>query len=316
MEVAAGIHFVQRGWANANAIYLAGKQAALVDPGSEAGFAGLIKSLQALDLDPSSIQTIWNTHTHWDHCGANEALTKLTGAEIWSGELTREWMGKPERELMWLDFFEADMPVCAPSKAFEADSLVYLGSHEWQIIHLPGHAPDLCGLWQPQERILISADALLPGGDCGILNTALHGWDECLSGARRSVERMKALQPRIVLPGHGPIIENVGEALEGLSRKLDQFEQKPPKLVRHLLARILVAAVLELEHPVPEKYFFEWADRSPWAEPYARIMEMPVQQMIRESLDYLLAQGTLYQVHSGTDQSEHSSPLLSSPVPR
>jgi hypothetical protein len=38
MEVATGIHFIQRGWANASAIYLTGKEAALVDPGSEAGF--------------------------------------------------------------------------------------------------------------------------------------------------------------------------------------------------------------------------------------------------------------------------------------
>ena len=137
---------------------------------------------------------------HWDRCGANKALTQLTAAEIWSGELTREWILNSKRELM------------------------------------------------------------------------------------------------VVLPGHGPVIENVAEELDGLSRKLDQFEQKPAKLVRHLLAGIPVAAVLELDEPLNEQYFFDWADRSPWAKPYASIMEIPIHQMIRESLDYLLAQGALYQV--------------------
>lgn len=47
-----------------------------------------------------------------------------------------------------------------PTHVLFPDSLVSLGGHAWQIHCAPGHDPNSVILFEPTERILISADAL------------------------------------------------------------------------------------------------------------------------------------------------------------
>jgi glyoxylase-like metal-dependent hydrolase (beta-lactamase superfamily II) len=80
---------------------------------------------------------------------------------------------------------------------------ILAGDRALVVVHTPGHAVDHVCLWDEAAGDLYAGDmvvqgttVVIPGGRGGSLREYL-----------RSLERMAALQPKRILPGHGPIIE-------------------------------------------------------------------------------------------------------------
>jgi glyoxylase-like metal-dependent hydrolase (beta-lactamase superfamily II) len=97
----------------------------------------------------------------------------------------------------------------------------------WEYIHTPGHAPGHISLFRPEDRTLIVGDAFCTTKQESFLAVAkqrpeLHGppsyytpdWD----AARRSVEKLAALRPSAIAPGHG--LPMCGDEVPGQLRKL------------------------------------------------------------------------------------------------
>lgn len=78
-----------------------------------------------------------------------------------------------------------------------------LGGADWEVVRTPGHTPGHLALWQPDERLLVVGDPL-SDYDVGWVNLALDGPDAAAT-ALASLQRLAALDPRVVLPSHGPI---------------------------------------------------------------------------------------------------------------
>ena len=78
------------------------------------------------------------------------------------------------------------------------------GFEDWQVVHTPGHSWDSCCYFHLPSRALVSGDALLGSSACGqLVKPAIY------SSARqmkRSIERLKKLDPRAVYPGHGIVL--------------------------------------------------------------------------------------------------------------
>lgn len=96
------------------------------------------------------------------------------------------------------------------------------------VIHFPGHAPGLIGLWRESDRVALVGDTIylvdsarlrpLPAGEAQVPHPA-WAWDH--TRARESVLKLAALGPRTVLAGHGdplrgedltPVLERAAEA--------------------------------------------------------------------------------------------------------
>jgi glyoxylase-like metal-dependent hydrolase (beta-lactamase superfamily II) len=79
----------------------------------------------------------------------------------------------------------------------------------FKVLHFPGHAPGLIGLWRESDRLAIVSDTIylvdserlkaLPEGEASIPHPA---WDWDLEAARRSALKLAALEPQTVCPGH------------------------------------------------------------------------------------------------------------------
>jgi len=79
----------------------------------------------------------------------------------------------------------------------------------FRVIHLPGHAPGLIGLWRESDRLALASDAIylidsarlraLPEGEASVPHPA-WAWNH--RQAKESVRRLASLEPLIVGAGH------------------------------------------------------------------------------------------------------------------
>lgn len=80
----------------------------------------------------------------------------------------------------------------------------------FQVLHFPGHAPGLIGLWRERDRVALVSDVVylidsarlkpLPAGEVSVPHPA-WAWDH--DKAKQAVRRLAALEPKLVCAGHG-----------------------------------------------------------------------------------------------------------------
>jgi hydroxyacylglutathione hydrolase len=98
----------------------------------------------------------------------------------------------------------------------------------FEVLHFPGHAPGLIGLWRESDRVAIVSDVVylvdsarlkpLPKGEASVPHPA-WAWDHAKS--KESLRRLAALEPRIVCAGHERPLrgENLRATLETAAEK-------------------------------------------------------------------------------------------------
>ena len=83
MKLTNNLYFYpEQGLFDCNTYVIAGNPGIIIDPGNTMFLPTLIDSIQKDGIDPKNLNIITNTHLHGDHCGANEAFKKLSGASI------------------------------------------------------------------------------------------------------------------------------------------------------------------------------------------------------------------------------------------
>lgn len=91
---------------------------------------------------------------------------------------------------------------------FLRDGDVVPGASSWRVIECPGHSDDSISLYHADSATLLSGDAVLTiDGRAWFNPESLDDAD-----SRRSEERLRSLEVRHLLPGHGlPIVGDVWE---------------------------------------------------------------------------------------------------------
>jgi glyoxylase-like metal-dependent hydrolase (beta-lactamase superfamily II) len=104
----------------------------------------------------------------------------------------------------------------------------------WRYLHTPGHTPGHISLWRDHDRSLIAGDAFITTRQesaYAVLTQKpeIHGppmyftpnWEL----AEESVMKLAALQPELVVTGHGPAMQGAAmqEALSTLARNFKQI---------------------------------------------------------------------------------------------
>jgi glyoxylase-like metal-dependent hydrolase (beta-lactamase superfamily II) len=99
----------------------------------------------------------------------------------------------------------------------------------FRVLHFPGHAPGLIGLWREEDRVALVSDVIylidsvrlgkpLPPGEASVPHPA-WAWNH--AKAKDSVRRLAALEPALVGAGHAKPLraENLREPLERAAEK-------------------------------------------------------------------------------------------------
>lgn len=258
--VDAGLVFIERGWLSANNILIQGEgPCALVDSGY-CTHASQTVSLVQHALQDSPLDLLLNTHLHSDHCGGNAALQATypkmkvfippghaAAVERWDPvELTFDPTGQ-------------QCPRFVHKGILVPGTDIKLGSFSWQIHAAKGHDPHSIVLFEPQHKILISADALWENG-FGVVFPELEGISafEEVSGTLDAIE---VLNPAIVIPGHGPIFTDVEKALSRARSRLNQFVKSPEKHQRHAIKVLIKYKLLEWQS-VSIQELLNWSCRT------------------------------------------------------
>ena len=162
--------------------YLIGDEA-VIDPGPE-----IASHIEAIIEAAPRLRTILITHRHPDHAPAAISVKRRTGGQIWApaGAL-------PNYEIDHL--------------LVDGES-IRVGTLSLEVIHTPGHTSEhVCFL--TDEGDLFSGDTILGSG-----TTTIFPPDGEMSDYMLSLEHLRDIAPRRILPGHGPIHQDAAGLIE------------------------------------------------------------------------------------------------------
>ncbi|QGW84345.1 MBL fold metallo-hydrolase [Variovorax paradoxus] len=251
----ANLVVFERGWLSSNNILFVGAdETALVDTGY-ATHADQTLALVESALGTRPLDRILNTHLHSDHCGGNAALQRRypkVQTDIPPGEasLVGRW---DESGLSFLATGQT-CPRFGFTGLLRPETECELGDRAWQVYSAPGHDPHSIILFEPVSRTLISADALWENG-FGVAFPELAG-EPSFGVIAATLDRIEALAPLQVIPGHGRVFTDVRSSLATARRRLDGLQRDPVKHARHAIKVLMKFKLLEVQSIALD----EWAD--------------------------------------------------------
>jgi glyoxylase-like metal-dependent hydrolase (beta-lactamase superfamily II) len=258
-----GVTVLERGWLSSNNILIRGEKgpSALIDSGYASHARQTVELVTNLLLG-QPLHLLLNTHLHSDHCGGNAALQTL-----FPGMKTHIPPGQAAAVEGWdMDAlsYTATGQQC-PRFAFDGlltpGSDLHLGNHIWRVHGAKGHDPHAIVLFQEEERVLISADALWQNG-FGVVFPELEG-ESAFDEVAETLDLIESLDPAVVIPGHGPLFEDVGEALARARSRLTRFRESPAQHLRHAHKVLIKFRLLEWQQ-ITRTALLEWALQTPY----------------------------------------------------
>jgi glyoxylase-like metal-dependent hydrolase (beta-lactamase superfamily II) len=291
IQLPNGIQVFERGWLSSNNIlFLGSASSALVDSGYST-HAELTTGLVSAALQQRPLDLLLNTHLHSDHCGGNAALQGnypelQTLIPPGHASLVSSW------DPVALNY----VPSGQHCPRFKFDGLllpgtdIQLADTAWQIHAAPGHDPHSVILFEPQSRTLISADALWEKG-FGVVFPELDG-ETAFDEVAATFDLIERLDPRWVIPGHGPVFRYRAEVLAYARERLNAFVKNPERHAHHAVKVLLKFRLLE-QQQLPFADFVEWAANTRYLRlihqrfvpsvPIDQWMEQLTQELVRST---------------------------------
>lgn len=170
-----------------------------------------------------TIKAIINTHSHADHCGANNYIQQKTNCEIWiteneQGSLINpflqpiiSWGGNPLPEIN-SSYYVAEKTV--PNKIINTNKKLTLNNGiKLSFINLPGHYFEMIGILceNDNKKILFASDGIFGRKNIG------KYWIPFLYDVKEfknSLDTISSLNADFCIPGHGEPTSQIEETVE------------------------------------------------------------------------------------------------------
>jgi hydroxyacylglutathione hydrolase len=176
----------------------------LVDAGAKQSARRLIRALRGHVVGAHAL-----THAHADHAGGSKRVVDAFDVPVWVGErdVGDVESGRPVAADTWAQPAVRRIaryePVPVARALREGDEL----GHGFVVLEAPGHSAGHVAFWREADRTLVAGDVWL---NMSVLTTApgLHEPPRIFTPDparnRDSARRLAALEPELVLFGHGP----------------------------------------------------------------------------------------------------------------
>jgi glyoxylase-like metal-dependent hydrolase (beta-lactamase superfamily II) len=202
----------------------------------DAGTRAMVKAARAAGQQLGGIKRIVLGHAHADHRGTAPAM----GVPVYCHP---DEVADAESDAVQWPYLElSELP--APARwiypmllrRWDGGGVKIAGTVSegdeiagFRVIHFPGHAPGLIGLWRESDRVAIVSDVVylidsirlgwpLPKGEASVPHPA-WGWDH--AKAKESVRKLAALDPALLCTGHDEPLrgDNLRQTLERAAEK-------------------------------------------------------------------------------------------------
>lgn len=237
VEESPGVHRVDLKWNGLPgqvAAYLvdAGDALAVVETGPASTLPALLGAIRALGREPEEITHLLVTHVHLDHAGGAGALLRhARRARVHVHPRGARHLLDPSRLLasatqLYGEKMDALWGEMAPVPAdrlvvLEDGDRVEIGGRVLVAIDTPGHAVHHHSFHDPDARLVFTGDV---GGirlrGARYVSAPTPPPDIDLAAWRRSLDRLRALRPALLLPTHFGGVSDPAWHLDDLSARL------------------------------------------------------------------------------------------------
>jgi len=249
--------------AGTNTYIVGAGRVAVIDPGPDvtAHVDGLLAALAG-----ETVSHILLTHTHRDHSGAVEALKARTGATVLSGG--RHRAARP------LQPGEADALATSGDMSHRPDVILAAGDlvdgDGWRIVAVPtpGHTHNHIAFALPAAGVIFTGDHVM-----GWSSTIVAPPEGSMRDYMASLDRLAQRPERLLLPGHGPPVDDGRGRIE--------------ELRQHRLAReaAILARVRAGEAAIPAMVRSIYRDIDPALHPAAALSVLAHLELLVERGD-------------------------------
>ena len=154
--------------------------------------------------------------------GAQQIIASRPTYELIVERGQEDWQSEYERFPRLFQNADSVPGLTWPTMVFEKQMTVYMGKLEVQLIQIgPGHTRGDTIAWLPAERMLFS-------GDLVEFNAGIYTGDAQLEEWPDTLDKLRALKPKALVPGRGAALKTEAEAIQAI-----EFTQN---FVRQLLA--------------------------------------------------------------------------------
>ena len=235
VEVADGVYaYIQPDgswWINNTGFVVGADQVVAIDASStERRTRAFLEAIAEVSQQP--VRTLVNTHHHGDHTNGNCLFADAT---VVGHRNCRE--GVRSQVIGGLDavFGSVEwgaLSIRPPSVVLDERLDVYAGDRlmELHYIGTPAHTTGDVVAWLPSDRVLFAGDLVFNGGTPFVLMGSVEG-------ALDSLERLRAFDAAVIVPGHGPVCD--ATSIDAVDRYL--------RLVLDVAQRARAAGVSALE---------------------------------------------------------------------
>lgn len=224
----------------------ASTQWVLIDAGIPGSAQAILSAVERRFGQAARPTAIVLTHGHFDHVGSLEQLAERWNVSIYAHPLELPYlngsMAYPPPDPTVGGGLMAALSPMYPRGPIDVrrwlrplpDDGTVPGMPDWQWLHTPGHTAGHVSLWRETDRTLIAGDAFITTNQesayaVALQRTEIHGpptyFTSDWGAARQSVERLAALEPELVITGHGRALADaeMRMALHTLANDFDRI---------------------------------------------------------------------------------------------